>query len=83
MFTVRLRGGVERVGALVSVEVVRPQRTTFVTRPTGRDGRAVARHRFRYTVRPTTYAFRAKVQRQPGLPYEPATSRVVRLRVRP
>jgi protocatechuate 3,4-dioxygenase beta subunit len=41
------------------------------------------RYRFRRTFRPTTYAFRAAVRRQDGLPYEPSRTSVRRVRVVP
>ena len=82
-FRVRLLGGPGRKGTLVSVQVMRPQRTTFATRGAGRNGIATVRHRFRYTYRPTSYLFRAVVQSQRGYPYLGATSGLVRLRVRP
>lgn len=82
-FRVRLLGGPGRRGTLVSVQVLRPQRTTFATRGAGHNGIATVRHHFRYTYRPTTYLFRAVVQPQRGYPYAGAASGVVRLRVSP
>lgn len=81
-FRVRLLGGPGRKGTLVSVQVLRPQRT-FATRAAGRAGTVLVRHHFRYATRPTTYLFRAVLQAQRGYPYLGAASGVVRLHVRP
>jgi hypothetical protein len=47
------------------------------------NGSFACAHRFRRTVARTTYTFRARVRKQPGLPYEAAFSTARKARVSP
>ncbi len=50
---------------------------------TSKHGHFICGHHFTRTFAPTSYAFRAVVPPQNGLPYDPAHSRTLRVRVRP
>jgi hypothetical protein len=79
----RLLGGPGRRGTLVTLQVLNPRRQTFLTVHANRRGRFRASYRFRYTLQPTRFRFRALVQEQTGYPYMAGGSRVVGVVVRP
>jgi hypothetical protein len=83
--SIRLYGSVAGASAPAAVELQARSGKRWVPVKTValRQGRFSARYEFGYTFRPTRYAFRAVVHRDARLPYEPATSTVRRVLVRP
>jgi len=75
---------VRRRAAAISFQVkVGARWRTFGVTSIDAKGRARIRHRFRYTLHPVTYRFRARTVRSSSLPYVTGTSRVANVVVRP
>ncbi len=84
-FRGRLTGGwVPAAGALVELQVrTRGQWRTFAQpRANPRTGRWSYRYRFQTVQGGASFTFRARIRRQPGLPFTTGHSRAVRVRVR-
>ena len=84
VFRGRLAGGwIPATGALVELQVYsrRDWRTFAQPRASQRTGRWAYRYRFETVRGRASFRFRARVRRQPGLPFVTGSSRSVRVRV--
>jgi hypothetical protein len=81
----RLHGGaIPRNGKLVELQAFDGGRwRTFESVRSSKRGRFAAGYRFRRTVSPRTFHFRARVLREAGYPFARGTSRSVTVRVTP
>ncbi len=78
-----LRGGPNRRGTIVTMQVLNPRKVSFLDLKVDRHGHFKGAYRFRNTHVRYTFRFRALVQRQPAYPYRAGISKTLHVMVLP